>query len=128
MMFVGDVHGLGVEVAFALENKWMVFPLLLTISWSSWTVTANPFEALVVTFSCCPSSLCVFGLIVPNGNVVDDDVPVVVALLRSVVDVANVETVKVKVVATAAVTFTPFTIATRVSVVATAVPDIRTMY
>ena len=82
----------------------------------------------MVTFSCCPSSLCVFGLIVPKGKVVDDEVPVVVALLRRVVEVASVETVKVNVVATAAVTLTPFTIAIRVSVVAIPVPETRTIY
>jgi len=53
--------------------------------------------------------------------------PVVVALFPSVVEVASGETVKVKVVATAAVTFTPFTITTRVSALFEPAA-IRTMY
>ena len=115
MMFVGDVQELGVDVAFAFENRWIIFPLLLVMSWSSWIVTANPFEAFVVTLSCCPSSLWVCGEIVPNGSVVDVSLPVVVALFKSVVDVARGETVNVNVVAIAAVTLTPFTMAIRVS-------------
>jgi len=91
-------------------------------------VTANPFDAFVVTFNCCPSSLWVFGAIVPKGRVDEVSLPVVVALFPSVVEVASGETVKVKVVATAAVTFTPFTIAILVSAELGCVPPIRTMY
>jgi hypothetical protein len=65
---------------------------------------------------------------VPNGNVVELSVPVVVALLPNVVEVESGETVKVNVVAIAAVTFTPFTTTTRVSAELSCVPPMRMMY
>ena len=69
-----------------------------------------------------------FGVIVPNGRVVEVEGPVVVALLPNVVEVARVETVKVKVVSIAAVTLTPFTIATRVSAEFNWLPPMRITY
>jgi len=65
---------------------------------------------------------------VPNGKLDDVSFPVVVALFPSVVVVARDETVKVKVVATAAVTFTPFTMAILVSAELAWVPPIRMIY
>ena len=68
------------------------------------------------------------GARVPKLSTVELDPPVVVALLRSVVLVASPATVKVKTVATAAVTVTPVTMATLVSAEFTCVPPIRMMY
>jgi hypothetical protein len=70
----------------------------------------------------------VAGAIVPNGRLEEVSVPVVVALFPSVVEVESGEIVKVKVVAMAAVTLTPFMIAILVSAELGCVPPMRMMY